>query len=248
MHNFKSFYEGYHKNRHLPKRIISKKDFTYRHIVEILNKFCLAKNVLDIGSGVGTLDFYLASKKHQVTAIEISQKAVAVAQQAQKLFALTKKIKFIRGDFFQLKTREQFPFVICSEVLEHLGDDRRAINKIYQLIKSEGLLLITVPSQNAPLIKLGAIKKFDQISGHLRRYTLDNLRLLLEENQFKVIYAKKTEGILRNSLYVFKLNLVIKLANRFPLVSDLITWLDNLSLRLFGESQIITVAKASGKV
>ena len=231
----------------MPKRIISKKDFTYRNIVGVLDKFCRGKNVLDIGSGVGTLDLYLAQKGRQVTGIEISQRAVDIARQSQRLLGIN-KIKFIRGDFFQLKTREQFPFVICSEVLEHLGDDRRAINKIYQLIKSEGLLLITVPSQNAPLIKLGAIKKFDQISGHLRRYTLDSLRLLLEENQFKVIYAKKTEGILRNSLYVFKLNLVIKLANRFPLVSDLITWLDNLSLRLFGESQIITVAKASGKV
>ena len=231
----------------MPKRIISKKDFTYRNIVGVLDKFCRGKNVLDIGSGVGTLDLYLAQKGRQVTGIEISQRAVDIARQSQRLLGIN-KIKFIRGDFFQLKIREQFPFVICSEVLEHLSNEQQAINKIYRLIKPEGLLLITVPSQNAPLIKLGAIKKFDQVSGHLRRYTLDSLRLLLEKNQFKVIYTQKTEGLVRNSLYVFKLNLVIKLANRFPLVSDLITWLDNLSLRLFGESQIITVAKASGKV
>jgi len=231
----------------LPKRIISKKDFTYRNIVGVLDKFCRGKNVLDIGSGVGTLDLYLAQKGRQVTGIEISQRAVDIARQSQRLLGIN-KIKFIRGDFFQLKIREQFPFVICSEVLEHLSNEQQAINKIYRLIKPEGLLLITVPSQNAPLIKLGAIKKFDQVSGHLRRYTLDSLRLLLEKNQFKVIYTQKTEGLVRNSLYVFRLNLIIKLANRFPLVSDLITWLDNLSLRLFGESQIITVAKASGKV
>ena len=231
----------------MPKRIISKKDFTYRNIVGVLDKFCRGKNVLDIGSGVGTLDLYLAQKGRQVTGIEISQRAVDIARQSQRLLGIN-KIKFIRGDFFQLKIREQFPFVICSEVLEHLSNEQQAINKIYRLIKPEGLLLITVPSQNAPLIKLGAIKKFDQVSGHLRRYTLDSLRLLLEKNQFKVIYTQKTEGLVRNSLYVFRLNLIIKLANKFPFISDLITWLDNLSLRLFGESQIITVAKASGKV
>jgi len=247
MHNFKSFYEGYHKNRHLPKRIISKKDFTYRNIVGVLDKFCRGKNVLDIGSGVGTLDLYLAQKGRQVTGIEISQRAVDIARQSQRLLGIN-KIKFIRGDFFQLKIREQFPFVICSEVLEHLSNEQQAINKIYRLIKPEGLLLITVPSQNAPLIKLGAIKKFDQVSGHLRRYTLDSLRLLLEENQFKVIYTQKTEGLVRNSLYVFRLNLIIKLANKFPFISDLITWLDNITLKLLGESQIIIVAKASGKV
>jgi len=247
MHNFKSFYEGYHKNRHLPKRIISKKDFTYRNIVGVLDKFCRGKNVLDIGSGVGTLDLYLAQKGRQVTGIEISQRAVDIARQSQRLLGIN-KIKFIRGDFFQLKIREQFPFVICSEVLEHLSNEQQAINKIYRLIKPEGLLLITVPSQNAPLIKLGAIKKFDQVSGHLRRYTLDSLRLLLEKNQFKVIYTQKTEGLVRNSLSVFRLNLIIKLANKFPFISDLITWLDNITLKLLGESQIIIVAKASGKV
>jgi len=231
----------------LPKRIISKKDFTYRNIVGVLDKFCRGKNVLDIGSGVGTLDLYLAQKGRQVTGIEISQRAVDIARQSQRLLGIN-KIKFIRGDFFQLKIREQFPFVICSEVLEHLSNEQQAINKIYRLIKPEGLLLITVPSQNAPLIKLGAIKKFDQVSGHLRRYTLDNLRLLLEKNQFKVIYTQKTEGLVRNSLYVFRLNLIIKLANKFPFISDLITWLDNITLKLLGESQIIIVAKASGKV
>lgn len=231
----------------MPKRIISKKDFTYRNIVGVLDKFCRGKNVLDIGSGVGTLDLYLAQKGRQVTGIEISQRAVDIARQSQRLLGIN-KIKFIRGDFFQLKIREQFPFVICSEVLEHLSNEQQAINKIYRLIKPEGLLLITVPSQNAPLIKLGAIKKFDQVSGHLRRYTLDSLRLLLEKNQFKVIYTQKTEGLVRNSLYVFRLNLIIKLANKFPFISDLITWLDNITLKLLGESQIIIVAKASGKV
>ena len=186
-------------------------------------------------------------KGRQVTGIEISQRAVDIARQSQRLLGIN-KIKFIRGDFFQLKIREQFPFVICSEVLEHLSNEQQAINKIYRLIKPEGLLLITVPSQNAPLIKLGAIKKFDQVSGHLRRYTLDSLRLLLEKNQFKVIYTQKTEGLVRNSLYVFRLNLIIKLANKFPFISDLITWLDNITLKLLGESQIIIVAKASGKV
>ena len=231
----------------MPKRIISKKDFTYRNIVGVLDKFCRGKNVLDIGSGVGTLDLYLAQKGRQVTGIEISQRAVDIARQSQRLLGIN-KIKFIRGDFFQLKIREQFPFVICSEVLEHLSNEQQAINKIYRLIKPEGLLLITVPSQNAPLIKLGAIKKFDQVSGHLRRYTLDSLRLLLEKNQFKVIYTQKTEGLVRNSLYVFRLNLIIKLANKFPFISDLITWLDNITLKLLGESQLIIVAKASGKV
>ncbi len=104
--------------------------------------------------------------------------------------------------------------------------------------------MITVPSKNAPLIKFGAIEEFDRRSGHLRRYTLNSLRVLLEKYNFEVIYSRKTEGILRNSLYVFKpLHPIIRIANRFGLVSDIITLLDNITLALFGESQIIIVVK-----
>ena len=104
--------------------------------------------------------------------------------------------------------------------------------------------MITVPSKNAPLIKFGAIEEFDKRSGHLRRYTLDSLRVLLEGHNFKVVYSKKTEGILRNSLYVFKFcHPIIRVANKFSLVSDMITFLDNIALALFGESQIIVVVR-----
>ncbi len=227
----------------MPKRIIGKKDFTYRHIVQVLDKFCLEKNVLDIGSGVGTLDFYLAFQGKNILGIEISERAVEVAKRSLKIFNLQNKIKFIRGDFFNLRLNKTYDLVICSEVLEHLKDDQAAIKKIYDLTKKNGLVMITVPSLNAPLIKLGVIKKFDKISGHLRRYALESLLALLEKNQFQVVYTQKTEGMVRNSLYVFKLNLVIKLANKFSFISDLITWCDNLALKLFRESQIIVVAK-----
>jgi len=104
--------------------------------------------------------------------------------------------------------------------------------------------MITVPSKNAPLIKFRTIKKFDKKSGHLRRYSLNGLKYLMEKNGLKVIFSKKTEGILRNSLFVFKFGqIIIRVANRFSLISDIITFFDNISLNLFGESQIIVVAK-----
>ncbi len=242
--DFKKFYEKYHEERLLPKRIIGKKDFTYRHIVSVLDEYCTDKDVLDIGSGVGTLDFYLASKGKSITGIEISKRAVDIANKSLEVFDLRGKVKFILGDFLKLKPKGKYDFVICSEVLEHLEDDKIAIKMIDRLMKKGGLVMITVPSKNAPLIKFGAIEEFDKRSGHLRRYTLDSLRVLLEKYNFKVINSQKTEGILRNSLYVFKFcHPIIRIANRFGLVSDIITFLDNVTLALFGESQIIIVMK-----
>lgn len=241
--NFKKFYEGYHKDRKLPKRIISPKNYTYREIVSVLDKFCEEKDVLDVGSGVGTVDFYLALKGKDVTGIEISEKAVKTAKKTAKMFNLEDKTKFIRKDFLKYKPKNKFSFIICSEVLEHLKDDKKAVKKLYKLTKPGGRLMITVPSENAPLKKLGLVDEFDKESGHLRRYSMEGLKTLVEGEGFKVIYSKKTEGILRNALFTFRQDLIIKVANRFGIVSDIITFIDNILLSLFGEADLVVIAK-----
>ena len=241
--DFKVFYEWYHRDRKLPKRIVGKKNFTYRNIIEVLDKYCKANEILDVGSGVGTLDFYLANKGKKVTGIEISDKAYKVAKESLEKFKLQKKIKFIREDFLKVTINKKFPFVICSEVLEHLPKEKETLQKIHKLTNKGGLFMLTVPSSNAPLDKLGSIKAFDKRSGHLRRYTDKTLNKLMKYHGFKVIYSKKSEGIVRNSLYVYRLNNVIRLANKFPLISDIITFFDNITLPIFGESQLIIMSK-----
>jgi 2-polyprenyl-3-methyl-5-hydroxy-6-metoxy-1,4-benzoquinol methylase len=241
--DFKKFYEWYHRERKLPKRVINKKNFTYRIILEVLDKYCSSKKVLDVGSGVGTVDFYLAKKGKQVTGIEISQKAFNIARRSSELFQLNRMVKFKRLDFFKSTFREKYDFVLCSEVLEHLPHDRLALSKIRKVLTNSGIFMLTVPSINAPLTKFGAIEPFDERSGHLRRYTLQSATRLLAETGFRVIFSKKAEGLIRNSLFVFRLDLLVHLANRFSLISDAITFVDNISLKLFGESDLILIAK-----
>ncbi len=240
----KSLYVKYHKGRNLQKRVISEKNFTYRNIIEVLNNIKFGNQVLDIGSGVGTIGFYLASQGKQVTGIEIAQEAVTAATKSARLMGLEGKIDFIKGDFLKWEDERKFDFVICSEVLEHLRDDNKALVNIYQLLKKDGLLLVTVPSKNAPLYRLSLAGKFDKRVGHLRRYQMKEIASLLKKNQFRILRKKKTEGILRNSLFVFRVgNFPNRLANKFPLISDFLTLIDNIFLKLFGESNIIVVCK-----
>lgn len=242
--NFGVFYDGYHKSVKLQRRVINKKNFTYRHILSVLNKYFKEKNILDIGSGVGTIDFYLASRGKYIVGIELSKKAYGTAQQSAKKLGLESQVKFIHGDIFRYKTGVKHKQIICSEVIEHLENDEEAIKIIYKLLKKDGIALITTPSKNAPLLKLGLIEGFDKWSGHLRRYTMKQLKSLMVNDNLNIIFSKKTEGILRNSLFVFKIgHPIIRAANRFSIISDIITFLDNLTLKLFGESQLIVVVK-----
>lgn len=134
----KKLYERYHEGRVLPKRIVGKKDFTYRHIISVLDKYCTGESILDIGSGVGTLDFYLASKGKDVMGIEISERAIDVANKSLEKFGLRDRIRFVLGDFLKLKLKGRYDFVVCSEVLEHLENDKIVINMIYCLTKKGG--------------------------------------------------------------------------------------------------------------
>ncbi len=250
MANYKAFYEGYHRRRLLPKRLITPKNFTYRHIIFALDRYLKGKTVLDFGSGVGSLALYLAGRGKQVTGVELSEKAVNAANRSAEKFGLTRRVKFLRRDIFKTELKQKFDLVICSEVLEHLPDDAKALNKIHSLLKPSGRILVSVPSAKAPLIKLGAIKNFDRWSGHLRRYTLESLTGLLNNRGFQVIYSKKNEGILRDSLFVFPKigRQIVRAANRFEFVADFLTAVDDVLLKLFGESQLIIVAKPARKV
>jgi SAM-dependent methyltransferase len=236
-------YETYHGNRKLQKRIIGDNNFTYRELIKILKPHLQYRySVLDIGSGVGTIDFYLASKGKNVTGIEISENAVNVARENAKLFNLDKIINFIVAEFPHKVPGRNYDLVIFSEIIEHLKDDNKALRDIWQVLKPGGILVITTPSKNAPLYRMGLLDGFDKSVGHLRRYTEKELIQLVEKNGYKVISSGRHEGILRNFLFT---NPIAGKFLRFVRwrISDIVAFVDYLTIPLFGESNIHLVAK-----
>lgn len=238
-------YETFHKNTSQQSKIISKNNFTYRHILHFINKYSIdKKNIIDIGCGAGTLCFQVASKGIQVLGIDISSKAIKMCQQSSGILGLDKFAKFKVVDFPEESVKGKFDLVIFTEVIEHLHDDKLALQKIFNMLNKGGIVIITTPSLNAPLYRLGYANSFDERVGHLRRYTIDSLSKDCENSGFKIIETKKNEGILRNFLflnpYAGKLVRFIKF-----FMSDIVTQIDNCLIPIFGESNIIVIAKKS---
>ena len=242
-------YDQFHKEINLQTRIIEEKNFTYRNIISILETLMINKNnILDIGCGAGTIDFYLANKCHEVLGIDISKNAIRACNESKEKLNLGRNINFIRLNFPKKIPNKVFDFVICSEVLEHLENDEKVIKTISSLLRKGGKLLFSVPSKNAPIYKIGLLQNYDKRVGHLRRYTAEELLNLIINEGFLIEKVVKTEGMLRNFLFFNDLGIIpLKLANRFEFFSDLFTFLDNITLKLFGESQIIVVAQKPAK-
>lgn len=241
----KNIHELFHAKTGVHEKIASKSNFTYRHIIEVIDKYLTSDmKALDVGCGSGTVALYIANMGNRVVGIDISNNSVEKCKTSAEFLKLQDLATFERMDFPRRSPGRLFDFVLLTEVIEHLDNDNLAIKKIHKLLKPGGILLITTPSSNAPLYRLGFADKFDKSVGHLRRYTISELENKLAKHGFIVLEKKKKEGIIRNFLFI---NPVAGKSIRFIkfFISDFVTSVDNLTLRLFGESNIYLVARKS---
>lgn len=240
-----NLYDCFHKGIKYQKSVITNKNYTYRNLISFFLPYINQnKSILDIGCSVGTIDFFLSDKAKKIVGIDISKKAIEVAKKNSEILHVSDNVFFKVLKFPEQYIQKKFDLIICSEVLEHISNDSLALRIIYSSLKRNGTGIISIPSKNAPLYKLGFLKMFDMKVGHLRRYTLEELSDLMKQTDFKIIKRQKTEGVFRNLLFTFNVfSFLVKVANRFNLVSDILTEIDNLTLRLFGESNFYLAIK-----
>jgi SAM-dependent methyltransferase len=237
-------YEQFHERTRIQLKTISRNNFKYRNIIQFIEKYLKNKKakVLDIGCGVGPICFYIASKGTSFFGFDISSKAIEACRESSRALGVDKVAKFRVVDFPKENINEKFDLIIFSEVIEHLQDDNLALKRIFNMLNKNGIVIITTPSKHAPLHRLGYAKNFDKRVGHLRRYTIEDLSKQCGDIGFKIIETKKIEGLLRNFLflnpYAGKFVRFIKF-----FISDMVTFVDNLTIPIFGESNIIIIAR-----
>jgi ubiquinone/menaquinone biosynthesis C-methylase UbiE len=67
----------------------------------------------------------------------------------------------------------------CLEVLEHIMDEERGLKEIYRVLKSAGLLILSVPyTYYWP--------QYESRIGHYRHYTRESLEALLKQSGFSI--------------------------------------------------------------
>jgi len=237
------FYDRYHLKNNRFAKVISSNNFTYFYILKLLQRACIRpvaqKKILDLGCGVGTMSLYLAAQGATVTGLDISERAVGIAQQAAQSLEL-KKVIFIRQDVLK-KITGTFDVIITFEVIEHIVQQDLFLHQIKAYLKPQAKLILSTPSNENWLFKLGFYRGFDAEVGHVRRYSEHSLRMVLEKNGFTVVEIKSVEGPLRNVLFTTRLGFLIRFI-KGPLV-PLFHVFDMLSGKVFGFSDIQVIAQ-----
>ena len=123
---------------------------------------------LDLGCGVGSNLPVLARHCEEVLGIDASADAVGWCRRSER-----GPVQL--GDLQGLELPDDSAdLVVCTDVLEHLDDDRRGVQELRRVLRPGGLAVITVPAHDY------LWNENDDLSEHRRRYTRESFRDLLE--------------------------------------------------------------------
>jgi len=168
---------------------------------DITKDYIKDKNVLDIGCWVGGYEVLINDYARQITAIDIEQKALAVAQ---KSFP---NIKFLKASVLKLPFPDNsFDVVTMWAVIEHIpkGTEIKALKEINRVLKKNGIFCFNTMNDHW-LSKLLDPAYF--LKGH-RHYNKEVLEGMLDYTGFKVIRTfingKLLTPIYLNVFYFFK--------------------------------------------
>lgn len=160
------------------ERPISKHSLSFvARMVHLKPFFPYNTDVLEVGCGEGFIAEVLVENNCHVTGIDYSQEAIAKTSRLPG--------EYIQVDVFKYQPKKKFNWVICSEVLEHLEDDKKALKLMYLWLKPGGKLLLSVPTY----MKL--TPRLRRYGGHKRHYKPGKLKDLISQIGFRVEKEKQ---------------------------------------------------------
>lgn len=154
-----------------------------------------AKTVLDVGCGDGRLCNILNSYNtfEKIKGVDLSERAIDWA----KLFnpSLEFEVKDVTME------QSKWDAIVVVEVIEYIPDDKIDVffRSIYQVLKNDGKIYLTVPSKNIPLNKKH-YRHYDieMIKEHIRN---SGVNLKIEESGYIVPEKNKVDEVVRKLFY-----------------------------------------------
>lgn len=109
----------------------------------------LFTKILEAGCGTGHWTAFLAELGYCITAVDISEAMLEIAKTKQ-----IKHTQFIQADVHKLPfENEQFDLVVSITMLEFVSNIEQAINEMFRILKSNGMIILGCLNLLSPLGK-----------------------------------------------------------------------------------------------
>jgi 2-polyprenyl-6-hydroxyphenyl methylase/3-demethylubiquinone-9 3-methyltransferase len=135
------------------------------------------KQVCDVGCGGGILAESIAKKGATVTGIDLSEKALKVADLHSLESGIKVRYELIAAEELAAREAGQYDVVTCMEMLEHVPDPAAIVQACAKLVKPGGHIFFSTLNRN-PKSYLFAIIGAEYILGLLPRGTHDYAKFI----------------------------------------------------------------------
>ncbi len=151
------------------------KNYIFHLFNKLDNEFSFKSPFLDAGCGVGDFSYFLSEKDLIGDAIDFSEEAIKITKEYNK----KELINVILGDATEIN--KKYNLIILMDVIEHIKEDKKFIENISNKLNNNGYIFISVP--NNP----DEWAWDDEHYGHFRRYTKEQIRKILRDNNLEVV-------------------------------------------------------------
>lgn len=189
-----------------------------------VSKSARIERVLDAGSGDGVYSFWLADhfRGVRIDAWDLDEERVRGCEAIRRRYGY-EGVEFAVRDLNTLDAQDRYDLITCTDVLEHIEDDRGLLGRFFRALRPGGWLVVHVPTGGGahPLIKNPPPDPYHVRDG----YAKSDLASLLGDAGFRVEEAYNTcgyLGALAHDLWDFtKRPLPLRLA-AFPVTAALV--------------------------
>ena len=170
----------------------------------------IGKNILEVGSGDKGFTRQIVAEKPNLDRLVSIEPSPTLFQAYKDNIRFPPTVSFQCVDLFDIHAQSfgSFDTIIFIHVLEHIENDKQALDHAYNLLQADGTVLIEVPALQC------LYSHHDESLGHYRRYDKEILRLIVDPEKYAIekIWYQDPIGVI-GSLYFFKIR-------RFCLKSD----------------------------
>lgn len=154
------------------------------------------KTVVDVGCGGGILAESMAKKGAKVTGIDLSEKALKVADLHSLESGVQVRYELIAAEALAAREPAQFDVVTCMEMLEHVPDPSAIVYACAQLVKPGGHVFFSTINRN-PKSYLHAVLGAEYILRLLPKGTHDYAKFITpaELSQFARLAGLDVEAL-----------------------------------------------------
>lgn len=143
-------------------------------ISSLVEKYPKGSRILEVGCSGGELIKDLNENGYKnIFGVDISKKAIELCKKRG-----VGNVYLMDGE--SLEFDEKFDLIILSDVLEHIGDEKKTLEGLRNSLKKGGKVICFVPAFKS------LWSYHDELNKHYRRYTRKRLSSVFEDNGFIV--------------------------------------------------------------